>query len=74
VTLIVDCSATDNDNSKPSTRFNDNIIINTKTAVTNLPDVRSVKRTSLCIGSQHQYCRTMHIKYRTDLACAWQLK
>jgi len=42
--LIVDCSATDNDNSKPSTGFNDNIIINTKTAVTNLPEGRSVKR------------------------------
>jgi hypothetical protein len=41
--LIVDCSATDNDNSKPSTAFNDNLIINTKTAVTNLPEDGSVK-------------------------------
>lgn len=71
--LIVDCSATDN-KSKPSTGFNDNIIIITKTAVTNLPEVRNVKRISLCIDSQHQYCRTTYIKYRTDLACSWQLK
>jgi hypothetical protein len=41
--LNVDC--TDNGNSKPTTGFNDNIIINTKTAVTNLPEGRSVKRT-----------------------------
>jgi hypothetical protein len=72
--LTVDYSATDNDNSKPSTGFNDNITNNAKTAVTNLPEGRSFKRIPLCIGSQHQYCRTMHIKYRTDLACTWQLK
>jgi len=67
------CSAIDN-KTKHSTGFNDNIIIITKTAVTNLPEVRNVKRIPLCIDSQHQYCRTTHIKYRTDLACSWQLK
>jgi hypothetical protein len=41
--LIVDCSVTDNDNSKPRTGFNDNIIINTKTVVTNLPEGKVLK-------------------------------
>ena len=74
VILNVDCSATDDDNSKPSTGFNDYIIINSKTAVTNLPECRYVKRIPLHISSQQQYCRTIRIKHKTDITWAWTLK
>jgi hypothetical protein len=74
VRLIVDYSATDDNDSQPSTGFNGYIITNTKIAVANQPEGRSVKRIPLCIGSQHQHCITMHIKYNIDNVGVWKLK